>query len=567
VPVPSDNSDVAILTFDPLVRAEPTEADRLAARNRDANLAALARTQPRLAGVIATSSPDIAWVFGRDGFLTGFEPGGGERWHGGCSVPLLAARAMLKTMGAGNGVACFLHPTHAAQVRVALEQLPPEQALICILPDARLLEILFYCEDFSAEISRGGLWFAWGESWTKELGRMLEDVPGLPTPSRFLRLPHADAASTEQIVAEAQRVFAEQNARRSAAIGEARARWTPPANGKARRVCVIARSSFRLWEDAGHTLHAAAGGGEIDLHHFDPDSPAACSPIALATSAATSDAIVAADLARADAPNIVHPDLPWVTWVTLPRIPPFAAAGPHDRLLVADPAWREAAVRAGWPAERVGVAGWPAAVAHDQPPKFPGVALIADTCGLDVPESVTEFSSHGLLWEKLRERVLRDPFAVPADVDAWVRDAARGEGIAVETLNVPTFVNRLVAPAFAQGLADALLAAGVPLKLYGNGWAHLPRFEALVGAPLTSRQQLIEAARDAAALVHPSPTAGAHPVDALGRPVVRTTGGSRASFLREVSRALQGSTPVNRCEPPLSAALLLGTLDQSPGRH
>ena len=557
---------MATLTLDPLVRAEPTEADRVAARTRDANLAALARTQPRLAGVIATSSPDIAWVFGRDGFLTGFEPGDGERWHGGCSVPLLAARAMLKAMGAGIGAACFLNPTHAAQVRVALEQLPPEQALICILPDARLLEVLFYCDDFSAEVSRGGLWFAWGGSWPKELGRLLEEVPGLPTPSRFVRLPHADAASTEQLVADAQRAFAEQNARRSAAIGEARARWTPPPNGKPRRLCVVARSAFRLWEDAGQTLHAAAGGGEIDLERFDPDSPAACSPVALATSAAASDAIIAADLARTDAPNIVHADVPWITWVTLPRIPLFAAAGTHDCVLVADASWRGAAIGAGWPAERVGVAGWPA-VAHEQAPKFPGLALITDTWDLDVPESVTEFSSHGLLWEKLRERVLCDPFAVPADVDGWVREAARGEGIVAETLDVPTFVNRLVAPALAQGLTDALLGAGVPLKLYGNGWAHLPRFATLVVAPVTSRQQLLEAARDAAALVHPSPWAGAHPVEALGRPVVRTAGGSRASFLREVSRALQGSTPTNRSEPALSAALLLSTLDRSSGRH
>jgi hypothetical protein len=425
-----------------------------------------------------------------------------------------------------------------------------------------VLEVLLYCDDFSAEISRGALWFAWGESWARELGRLLEDAPGLPTPSRFIRLPHADAAATEQRVADAQRVFAEQSARRSAAITDARERWSPAAAGNPRRLCVVARSRFRLWNDEGHALHAALEDGGIDLHRFDPDAPAGCSPLAFAVAARDSDAVVAADLARADAPGLAHPEMPWVTWVTTPRIPAFAAAGPNDRLLVADPTWRDAATRAGWPPERVGVAPWPAVTAHAEPPSSQGLALVADTCGLNAPESLAEFSSHGLLWDTLREQVLRDPFGVPASVEPWIRAAARRNGIAAETLHLQTFVSQLVIPAYVQGLASVLIAAGVPLMLHGAGWADLSPFRAAAAGPVKCRAQLAEIARATAGLVHPLPTPGAHPVETLGRPVVRAAGQTRWSFLNEVTRVLKGSVPSNRCEPPLSAYLLRATLGE-----
>src|SRR5207248_671463 len=129
------------------------------------------------------------------------------------------------------------------------------------------------------------------------------------------------------------------------------------------RVCVLMASHFRLWDDAGCALRdalAPTAPAGVEFVTVDVDDPAAAGPLALAAAAAGCDAVVAADRSRADAPDVVHIDQPWVTWATQPaRLPPRTAAGPNDTLLVADPAWREEAVRRGWPAERVMAAGWP----------------------------------------------------------------------------------------------------------------------------------------------------------------------------------------------------------------
>lgn len=540
------------------VRSVVTEAHRLAEGNWGANAEALARrSDPVLDVVLKSACDDLAWVFARDGCLTAFEPG--ERWLAGCSVPLLAARAMLKPLDGSAGVACFLAPAHAAQVRIVLERVQPTHAVICIVPDARALGAMLRCDDFSADIARGRLWLAAGGGWADSLALLLAENPGLPTPTRFVRMPDADAATIDTLISQAQQVFAEQNARRTTTIASLRDNWIPTksANGKP-RVAVLARSTFRLWDDAGDALWSAmaqASGSSptATVTRFDPDEPAGSSPLALATAAAGADMVVAADGSRADAPRLVPPGLPWITWVTTPRIPPFASAGPNDRLLVADPAWEEDAARAGWPAGRVALAGWPRLDGNDAVDVSPkltseaasgaGLALIADTFPLDVPEALAEFSSHGLLWERIRHDVTRDPFAVPADAAGYIRAHARAAGIDADTLDLALFADRLVVPAYQQALAEAVIAAGLPLRLHGSGWSDLPRFAPYAAGPVTSRAALGEAARSARALIHAWPHRGARQQDALGCPVVRRTGTRKESFLRDARVALRGTLP------------------------
>jgi hypothetical protein len=120
------------------------------------------------------------------------------------------------------------------------------------------------------------------------------------------------------------------------------------------RVCVVARSGWSLWDDAGEALYDAvtrdASSRGATWHRFAPDAPAGCSPLAFAAAAAGAHAVVAADVSRADAPGLVPAAMPWVTWVTNGRVPPARSAGPRDRLLLADAAWQPAALAAGWPA-------------------------------------------------------------------------------------------------------------------------------------------------------------------------------------------------------------------------
>src|SRR4051812_34560819 len=77
-----------------------------AARNWKRNLAALATS-------VAQINPQTEFVFARDGALTALQDG---KWWGGCSVPEKAAEELLQTLNITSPVACFLCPTHSAQI-------------------------------------------------------------------------------------------------------------------------------------------------------------------------------------------------------------------------------------------------------------------------------------------------------------------------------------------------------------------------------------------------------------------------------------------------------------------
>jgi hypothetical protein len=558
---------VATLTLDPSVRAKPTQADRLARQHRKANLAALSQTQPQLASSVGALPDDVTWVFGRDGCLTAFELD--ERWITGCSVPLLTAQAVLKTLDAGTGTACFLSPSHAAQLRVTLERLSLNQALICIVPDPISLNRMLHCDDFSSDLARGRLWFASGEKWPDKLTQILEAVPGLATPSRFIRLPHADASVVEALIVDAQRVFAEQNTRRSNAIAEMRAAWRPRNEKRYSRLCVIARSTFRLWDDAGHVLNNALSESNscaIECSRFDPDEPSGNSPFALAVAISEADAIISADVSRAEAPKLASDEQPWLTWITAGRIPPFTSAGPNDRLLLTDADWKQSAIVAGWPEQRLTVAGWPSpAVTASIPAIDRSLTLIADTVSLEMPESLSEFSSHCLLWDKVRDLVLADPFSIKGSTESWLHDQARADGIAPETLNISLFISHLIIPAYQQALAELLIKAGLPVRLYGAGWSDLPNFKTYASGPVTSREHLSDIARDAAALVSGVPSHAAHEIDAMNRPVISPCD-TREQFIREAKSSV--STAYVACSAkmkmqPLSSATISSLLNPS----
>jgi hypothetical protein len=361
-------------------------------------------------------------------------------------------------------------------------------------------------------------------------------------------------------------VFSECTARRTAEIADLRSGWHRRAAGPAvPRICVVTRSAFRLWDDAGETLYRVLSGStEARWQRFDPDQPAACSPLALARAAVGSDAITAADIGRADLPAGLTPqELPWLTWSSAGHIPSFSGAGPHDQLLLGDPRWHADALAAGWPAERLAIGGWPKRATTDPTAARRSLAIIADTCLTEPPEAVTEYSSHTLLWEKIQHLIARDPFCVPDDPTAWTRSLAGDAGIDSSTLNVPLFVTRLILPAHAQALAGVLIAAGLPVHLYGDGWDQFPQFAAHARGTVTSREALHAAADAAVALVNVWPTATSHAIDSLGRPVLRRSGHRREAFLRDARALLDTVSPrvsPTSCAPALSAEILLRRL-------
>src|SRR5688572_31309578 len=112
-----------------------TAAHQEAIANWQRNVEALAKTQPHLAP--GKPAETIEWVYARDGALSARI---GDAWWSGCSVPLATARAMLRTLRVG-GTACFLCPSHAAEVLVALETVAANQAVVVIAPDKKWFHV------------------------------------------------------------------------------------------------------------------------------------------------------------------------------------------------------------------------------------------------------------------------------------------------------------------------------------------------------------------------------------------------------------------------------------------
>jgi hypothetical protein len=310
------------------------------------------------------------------------------------------------------------------------------------------------------------------------------------------------------------------------------------------------------------TLPRSTGGGnkaanislplnkQDQIVHVYLDEPLHGSPLAMLSAAVGCNAMVTADVARADMTELLPREMPWVTWLTTPRAPAFAAAGPSDALLVTDAGWKQLAVDAGWPADRVELARWPdlpAIWAADsdrssvdvivEPPA--GMAIIADTWPLDAPERLNDFSSQRLLWNSIREELEAQPLILAGtDPSSYLDDRLTRFSVSGEGLDRGLFVERLIVPCYGQGIARLLLGAGLPLQLYGGGWGDLSEFAAHAAGPIVSRAALREAVIGAAALVHVRPMTHAHPIEATGRPLVRPLSKHTDTFIRAAIDAL-----------------------------
>ena len=288
-----------------------TLASSQAHDNLAENRASIARSQGNL--TIADAPGDVEWVFARDRALT-FRNADGT-WFNGCSLPRRAAEEMMRKLDVAGPVACFLAPLHAAQLRVALDRLRHEQAVIAIVPDPAQMPLLLSCDNFTVDIERHRLWFVIGNGWAEDLKALFAGHPGLCTPTQFIRLPAIDNETIDALIPPAQKAFADTNADRLAGMRRLRETYTR----RSQRLCVIAPSQFRLWDDAGHALAGLFSGD--DALRIDLDDPTQASALALAQRSQDCGAIVAANIGRGDLPNVLSDSIPWITWASDTRIP------------------------------------------------------------------------------------------------------------------------------------------------------------------------------------------------------------------------------------------------------
>ncbi len=484
-------------------------------------------------------TPDGEFVFGRDGYLTLRDVTGA--WHTGCSLPHGAALAMLKKMPVSGRVACFLGPTHAAHLRVALDQLRFDQAIVAIMPDSRDFEVAMHCDDFSKEIAAHRLFFAVGENWAEELATVFRTNPGLAPPSHFVRLATLSESKVDLLMRAAQKVFSNVATERAEQI---KAIWRERGVVKRDdpRVCLIAASGFRLWDDAGHAL-ATVLANDDSIFRLDPDDPARTSPLAVAQAAAKADMILAANMYRGDTPaGAVAESIRWVTWVTGSRIPSVKHAGPRDRLILIDDAQKARAMVAGWDASRLSIGSWP--VTQLTTALSREAAVICDVPSLECPESIAEYSSFKVLWESAREELLRNPTML-RDVDSYLADLRRKLSIGEEGFPRAAFIDGVILPAWQIGWVKALIREGAPIRVYGRGW-DIPESR----GPLETREQLQCAVAHASCLLDLWPTFGTtHPIHFAGRSVISPFGKSIAQVMGAIAspaKCCPSATPLTR---------------------
>lgn len=529
-----------------------------AAVNRAGNLAALSRTQPAVARIVESITQDHTWLLGRDGALTAM--GADGQWITGCSLPRRAADAMLESLEAKVGAVCFLEPTHAAQVRSALDRLQPNQPILAIVREPADLAFILCGDDFTRELAHGRLWFATGPGWPDQLRSVLADHEGLPAATSFIRLPITPDDVAQERMEMAREVFAADSNRRSARIIDLKAAADTRIRDRFnQRICVAVPGLFRVEDDAGWLLRRALIGDDAAderFFHFDPDVPTAASPVALARVAAKADAIVTANVFRTDVQDVVSAKVPWLTWVTSPRIGPFRADCIADRLLLADESFHDPARAAGWPIDRLRLATWPQPAVPTPPGEW--FVLIANTRNYTTPPAEFELSSHQLLWELIASELSRDALNIGRDLNGYITARMNRLGIAEEGLDRRMFIEQLIQPAYEQAVARALIHHRLPLRLYGHGWQSIDGFAEHALGPVANRQALLQAVAEARVLVHASPIGFAHWIDGLGRPVLRTAGLGEAALGRSAQAMLSPKSKVALPSlTPLSRALIL----------
>ncbi|HVT87966.1 MAG TPA: hypothetical protein VHD56_03865 [Tepidisphaeraceae bacterium] len=530
-------------------------AEKQATDNFAANMAALDATQPDLRPWIAEQHLNVEWLFGRDRTLTAMDEFG--QWWSGCSLPRQAARVMLKKLELKGATGCYLAPSHSAQIREALRIFRNEQAIVAVVPDMRDLSLILYCDDFSKDIELHRLWFAAGAGWDTSLSRIFEDHAGLALPSQFIRTPDADADLIEQLIADAQRVFSTLSNDRSIAVETLR--QSIPATATSQRVCVVAPSSFRLWNDIGQSmLQAFKSDANIQWQHFNADDPLCSAPMALLKAAHECSAILTANTARTDLPGFVPESRAWITWVTTPRIPSSALAGENDHLVLVDPALRNTALDACWKADRIHIGAWPASARAASRSSGRLISLIADTDSLDTPKDLIEYSSHALLWESIRQEILADPFVL-RDINQYLSQRIYRAGIGQDGFPRARFIEKLILPAYQQSLTKILIQTKLPVRVWGNGWESLPEFASIAAGSVNDRDALHAAIDQSCALLHAWPIGIVHPVESMGAPVLRIS--RRETLLRDAKLAISGKLPdVSVSSPPFSAELILRIL-------
>src|SRR4029450_11749842 len=104
-----------------------------------------------------------------------------------------------------------------------------------------------------------------------------------------------------------------------------------------------------------------------------------------------------------------------------------------------------------------------------------------------------------------------DPFAVGDDAEAYVAAQMQRYDVPDEGLDRAGFIDGLVIPAHAQGVARLLIRDGFSIRLHGRGWNDIDLLADYADGPVGDRASVRAIIDRSAALVLAWPVKQAHP--------------------------------------------------------
>jgi hypothetical protein len=301
------------------------------------------------------------------------------------------------------------------------------------------------------------------------------------------------------------------------------ARRVPQAND----LLVAAGSTFGLFSDAGRHLAAALP----EAVRLDTDDPRTSSTLTLADAASTASAVVVADVTRRELPGVVSDRLPWITWIASERQPTPPASN-VDAIVLADAAWQTSWQEAGWPANRIRIAGW----GHGASKTTGRGTLLAYDLPEDVvPPEVERFSSQRVVWEMIADELRAKPFALQSSggPSSYLVGRLRAGGVEAAEVNLRQWQALLIVPNFVRGIGKMARRSGATLA--GRGWHE--------GRDVSTSDRLGDLVARHAAVIDPTPT-GLPATASLGLPIIHARSLDAATFASRVkqSRGTRGSS-------------------------
>lgn len=509
-----------------------------AARNYEANRIALEAACPAAAMALPDHLPEMEWLYARDGALTARHVD--RQWFGDCSVPRRAAERLLAKFEINGTSAVMLAPSHAQQVRATLARATDRQAIVAVIPGEYDAGIIFACENFAAAIRSGRLLVVVGPDWNRQLDELLADRDGVAPATTMVRVPGINEAIVERMIKPCDTILSRHAQLHKQHLTLIHGK--PRNEKKIERVAVVT-GGWRLWRDE-RTLLEGAACASAEPVMIDIARPDTSSALSIARRAENCDALVMANVARADLPLLVPPTVPWVTLLTAGRPAAPSDLNKRDRLVLVDESQRAGAVAAGWPAERIDVLDRVAA----QPSTGGRPALAIDLRPVVKPAAIAEMSSHGLVWDRILARLADVAHVETKPPLAMIAAVAETVGVSPGDLPNDMLWELAAVPTFAVALARRLRQMHVPFDLYGSGWEAVPDVVDCWRGPIADAAAFESIRASASAFFNVWPGSASHASRRAGLPLIETWGRSDVEIAKDVRAVPKAAATVARLD-------------------